>query len=55
MLDLRTGACFREEECGNGPPMRSLRFASLHCRAWSRCAPRLRSAGCGWLAVPAAA
>src|SRR5208282_3858217 len=29
MLDLRTGVLFREEESGNGPPMRSLRFASL--------------------------
>ena len=28
-LDLRTGVLFREEESGNGPPMRSLRFASL--------------------------
>ena len=29
ILDLRTGVLFWEEESGNGPPMRSLRFASL--------------------------
>src|SRR5208282_6099828 len=29
MLDLRTGVLFRAEESGNGPAMRSLRFASL--------------------------
>jgi Glycosyl hydrolase family 65 central catalytic domain/Glycosyl hydrolase family 65, C-terminal domain len=29
MLDLHTGVLFREEESANGPPMRSLRFASL--------------------------
>ena len=29
MLDLRTGVLFREEESGNGPAMRSLRFASV--------------------------
>src|SRR5271165_1645451 len=29
MLDLRTGVLFREEESGNGPPLRTLRFASL--------------------------
>ena len=29
MLDLRTGVLFREERSGNGPPARSLRFASL--------------------------